>query len=193
MIYGYARVSTKGQATKGNSLEDQEKALKEKGCDEIVVEQFTGTSTDRPKFTELIGHLKTGDTLTVTKLDRFARNTEDGGRIIKSLLDRGIYVNILNLGVIDDTPMGKLTIHVLLAIAEFERDMIVERTQAGKAIARTKNGYREGRPDVYSRERKELAVKLLSQGESYKSVSEQTGMSKSTLIRAMRKYRSEQS
>ena len=191
MIYGYARVSTKGQATNGNSLEEQENALKEQGCKEIVIEQYTGTKTDRPKFSELLEKLQAGDTLKVTKLDRFARNTEDGGQVIKSLLAKGVSVHILNMGLIDDTPTGKLIYHVLLAFAEFERDMIVERTQAGKAVARTKEGFKEGRPEVYNKTRKEHAIELLEQGKTYKEVEELTGMSRSTLARAMRKYRAE--
>lgn len=191
MIYGYARVSTKGQATNGNSLEEQEAALREQGCKEIVVEQYTGTKTDRPKFSALLERLEQGDTLKVTKLDRFARNTEDGGQVIKDLLARGVAVHILNMGLIDDTPTGKLIMHVLLAFAEFERDMIVERTQAGKAVAKTKAGFKEGRPEVYSREQKKLAIKLLLQGNSYTKVSAMTGLSKSTLTRAMRKYKAE--
>lgn len=189
MIYGYARVSTTGQATNGNSLEEQEQALREQGCDEIVVEQYTGTKTERPKFSELLEKLQRGDTLKVTKLDRFARNTEDGGRVIKELLSKGVKVHILNMGVIDDSPVGRAIYHVFLTFAEFERDMIVERTQAGKAVARTKAGFKEGRPEVYSKEQKSLAVNLLLQGNSYTKVSAMTGLSKSTLTRAMREYK----
>ena len=189
MIYGYARVSTTGQATNGNSLEEQEQALREQGCDEIVVEQYTGTKTERPKFSELLEKLQRGDTLKVTKLDRFARNTEDGGRVIKELLSKGVKVHILNMGVIDDSPVGRVIYHVFLTFAEFERDMIVERTQAGKAVARTKAGFKEGRPEVYSKEQKSLAVNLLLQGNSYTKVSAMTGLSKSTLTRAMREYK----
>ena len=189
MIYGYTRVSTTGQATNGNSLEEQEQALREQGCDEIVVEQYTGTKTERPKFSELLEKLQRGDTLKVTKLDRFARNTEDGGRVIKELLSKGVKVHILNMGVIDDSPVGKVIYHVFLTFAEFERDMIVERTQAGKAVARTKAGFKEGRPEVYSKEQKSLAVNLLLQGNSYTKVSAMTGLSKSTLTRAMREYK----
>lgn len=73
MRYGYGRVSSKGQQRDGNSLEDQEKKLKAAGCDEIVLEAYTGMTMDRPKFTELINKLQSGDTLIVCKLDRFAR------------------------------------------------------------------------------------------------------------------------
>lgn len=98
-------------------------------------------------------------------------------------------VHILNMGVIDDSPVGRVIYHVFLTFAEFERDMIVERTQAGKAVARTKAGFKEGRPEVYSKEQKSLAVNLLLQGNSYTKVSAMTGLSKSTLTRAMREYK----
>jgi DNA invertase Pin-like site-specific DNA recombinase len=77
MIYGYARVSSKNQL-KGNSLEEQTEILRANGCMEIVAEQYTGTTTSRPKFHELIAKLKEGDTFMVTKLDRFARNVTEG-------------------------------------------------------------------------------------------------------------------
>lgn len=158
MIYGYARVSTKGQARDGNSLEDQERQLKEKGCAEIFHDSFTGTKMVRPQFAELMGKLRAGDTLVVTKLDRFARNTAGGIETINMLLERGVSVHILNMGLIDDTPTGKLIVTVLLAFAEFERNMIVERTSAGKAVAKaTKPGWREGR------EEKEVDEKAVSQ------------------------------
>ena len=148
MIYGYARVSTKGQARDGNSLSDQEKKLREAGCSEIFHDSFTGTKMDRPEFSKLLGLLRNGDRLVVTKLDRFARTTSGGIDTISELLGRGVAVQILNMGLIDSTPTGKLIVTVLLAFAEFERNMIVERTSAGKAVARANNPeYREGRKE----------------------------------------------
>jgi DNA invertase Pin-like site-specific DNA recombinase len=144
--YGYARVSSKGQESKGNSLEDQENKLREAGCDMIEKEAFTGTTVDRPKFTELLEKLEPGDTLVVCKLDRFARSAGEGSKLVKELIGLGINVHILNMGLIEDTPTGRLIMNVLLSFAEFERDMIVERTSAGKAIARENNpDYKEGR------------------------------------------------
>lgn len=144
--YGYARVSSKGQESKGNSLEDQKNKLREAGCSEIVLEAFTGTKVDRPKFTELLEKLEPGDTLVVTKLDRFARSAGEGSTLVKELIAKGINVHILNMGLIEDTPTGRLIMNVLLSFAEFERDMIVERTSAGKAIAKEREDYTEGRP-----------------------------------------------
>lgn len=148
MIYGYARVSTKGQDYYGNSLDDQEEKLKNNGCQVIYRETFTGTKMDRPQFSELMNKLQSGDRLVVTKMDRFARSACGGIEMIRDLLGRGISVHILNMGLIDDTPNGRLMVTMLLAFAEFERDQIVERTKAGKEIARaTKPNYKEGRPE----------------------------------------------
>ena len=143
---GYGRVSTNGQAANGNSLEDQRVKLEDAGCNEIVLEAYTGTKVDRPKFTKLLTELKEGDTLVVTKLDRFARTASEGSALVKELLERGVNVHILNMGLIENTATGRLILNVLLSFAEFERDMIVERTSDGKAVKRaTDPNYKEGR------------------------------------------------
>lgn len=186
MIYGYARVSTKGQAKDGNSLEAQEKALKESGASELYVDAFTGTKTDRPEFDKLMDKIQKGDTLIVTKLDRFARSMTQGSELVSDLIEKGIKVYILNIGVMDNTPSSKLIRNVFFAFAEFERDMIVERTMEGKAIAKQNPDFREGRPKKYSRKQIEHALELLDSN-SYKQVEDMTGISKSTLIRAKKK------
>lgn len=147
--YGYARVSSKGQEKNGNSLEDQENKLREMGAEEIIRETFTGTTVDRPKFNALVEKLEPGDTLMVCKLDRFARSASEGSGLIKDLIDRGVRVHILNMGLIENSPNGRLILNVLLSFAEFERDMIVERTSAGKAVKRaTDPNYKEGRKEM---------------------------------------------
>ena len=148
MIYGYARVSTKGQARDGNSLEAQTQLLKEAGAKQIFYDSFTGTKIQRPEFDKLTSQLVSGDTLVVTKLDRFARSASQGSQMIEALINRGVTVHILNLGVMDSTPTGRLIRNVMLSFAEFERDMIVERTQEGKAIAREKGVRVDGRPKL---------------------------------------------
>lgn len=149
MIYGYARVSTAGQARDGNSLADQEAMLLGAGCEAVVKEHYTGTKIDRPGFTGLLEKLEAGDRLVVTKLDRFARTAGDGIKAIEGLLSRGISVHILNMGLIDNTPTGRLMVTMLLAFAQFERDMIIERTAAGKAMAKAANPeWREGRKRI---------------------------------------------
>ena len=186
MKFAYARVSTRKQSRDGNGLAEQIAQLKLAGYDELIVEQFSGSTTKRPALDSLIQRLKSGDTLIVTKLDRFARSTVDGSSLISDLLNRGVAVHILNMGLIDNTPTGKLITNILLAFAEYERDMIVERTQAGKEIARTKEGFRDGRPPIDPK-RKAFAVDLiLNQHLSYKKTAEVTGLSKSTLVRAVR-------
>lgn len=148
MIYGYARVSTKGQARDGNSLEGQTNSLTEAGAVKIYYDSFTGTKIDRPEFDKLKAKLLPGDTLIVTKLDRFARSASQGSQMIEALIAQGVTVHILNLGVMDNTPTGKLIRNIMLSFAEFERDMIVERTQEGKAIAREKGVRVDGRPKL---------------------------------------------
>ena len=183
MIYGYARVSTRLQATDGNSLESQEGQLREAGASQIYQDTFTGTKSQRPGLDELKRRLTPGDKVIVTKLDRLARSTEDG-------LAAQISVHVLNIGCIDNTPTGKLILTVMLAFAEFERDMIVERTQEGRAIARLNPEYRDGRKKKYSRAQINHALELLETN-SYKQVESLTGISKSTLIRAKNAHKKE--
>lgn len=186
MIYGYARVSTKAQAKDGNSLEAQERALKDSGACDIYVDAFTGTKTDRPEFDKLMDKIQKGDTLIVTKLDRFARSMTQGSELVSDLIEKGIRVYILNIGVMDNTPSSKLIRNIFFAFAEFERDMIIERTMEGKAIAKQNSDFREGRPKKYSRKQIEHALELLKSN-SYKQVEDMTGISKSTLIRAKKR------
>ena len=181
MKYGYARVSTVSQ-----ELEVQLQALNNEKCDMIFHEKFTGTKSDRPQLNEVLSVIKEGDTLVVTKLDRLARNTVEGIEIVKNLFSKGIRVHVLNVGLLEDTTMGRFFLTTLLAVAEMERNLIVERTQEGKAIARQREDFKEGRPKLYGKKQIELALNLL-ESHSYKEVEAQTGISKSTLIRAKRK------
>lgn len=185
MIYGYARVSSATQI-KGNSLEEQTALLREHGAIDIRHEQYTGTSLHRPVFDALLSELQPGDTLMVTKLDRLARNAPEASILVRDLVGKHISVHILNMGIANNTPMGKLMVTILAAFAEYERDMIIERTQAGKAVARTKAGYREGRPKKYAPEQIAHAMQLL-ESHSYTQVERMTGISKSTLVREHRR------
>ena len=148
MIYGYARVSTTGQAKDGNSLEAQEKALRDNGAVKIYRDAFTGTKTDRPSLNELMEVLGEGDVLIVSKLDRLGRSLSKTSELITELIDKGVTINILNLGVLNNDSMNTLLRNVLLAFAQFERDMIVERTSEGKAVKRERGELVEGRPIV---------------------------------------------
>lgn len=183
MVYGYCRVSTRGQAKDGNSLEVQEKAVREAGAVQVYKDSFTGKQTERPQFAQLKAALQAGDTLIVTKLDRIARTATQGFELIQELLQNSISIHVLNMGLIDNTPAGKLITHVMLAFAEFERDMIIERTQEGKAIAKQNPDYREGRPKKFSKAQMQHALELL-ESHSYTQVENMTGISKRTLARA---------
>jgi len=182
MKYGYARVSTRHQ-----DLEGQLRQLEEERCDKIYFEKITGTKSDRPEFQKLLQAIQTGDTLVVTKLDRFARSTQDALNTIKYLFEKGVRINVLNLGVIENTSTGRLIFTIFSAFADFERDLIVERTQEGKEIAKQRPGFKEGRPKKYSKQQIDLAMQLL-ESNSYTQVEKMTGISKSTLTR----YRREQ-
>ena len=186
MIYGYCRVSTKRQAKDGNSLDAQEQEILSKYSDaHIYKEAYTGTTTDRPVFNEVIQQMQKNDMLVVSKLDRLARNTEEGIKIVKNLFLKKCSVHVLNVGLLEDTAMGQCFITTLLAVAELERNQIIERCQTGKAIARQNSDFTEGRPKKYSRQQVQHALDLLA-SHSYKQVEQMTGISKSTLIRAQK-------
>lgn len=181
MKYGYARVSTAGQ-----DIQTQIEQLEQSGCNHIYSEHFTGTITDRPQFNELLSILQPGDTLVVTKLDRFARSTAQGSELVKELIERGIAVHILNMGYMDNTPASKLVRNIFFSFAEFERDMIVERTQEGKAIAKQNPDFKEGRPQKYTTAQLKHAMQL-KETHSFKQIEAMTGISMSTLKREARK------
>ena len=184
MIYGYARISTKIQATDGNSLEAQSEALKNAGATEIFSDTYTGATTDRLELKRLLAVLKKDDVLVLSKLDRIARTARQGLELIDTLNAKDVSVRILNMGgAIDNTPIGKLMRTMLFAFAEFERDLIVERTQEGKRIARQNPDFREGRPKKFTEAQINHALSLRAD-HSFKQISRLTGISVSTLKRA---------
>lgn len=184
MKYGYCRVSTKGQLD-GNSIEEQTNTIQAVYADaEIIVESYSGAK-ERPLFNQLLDKAQENDYVIVTKLDRFCRSTKEGLNYIDRLMSKGVKIHILNMGLIENTPMGRLIVTNLLAFAEFERAMIIERTQGGKAIAKQRADFKEGRPKKYNSKKIAHALELLNTY-SYKQVEELTGISKSTLIRAKR-------
>ena len=149
--YGYARVSTPDQ-----KLANQIDRLKQAGAEVIYQEKFTGTTTQRPQFNLLLKTIDPGDTLIITKLDRFARN----------------------MGTIDNTPTGQLIFTIFSAFAQFERDMIVTRTQEGKLYAKKNDpNFHEGRPKTYTDEQIKFAYELRQQGLTYKMIERKTGIS----------------
>ena len=182
MIYGYARVSTAGQVSGGNGLEAQINQLRAAGAEEIYTDTFTGTTMDRPEFIKLRQVLQPGDTLIIAKLDRLGRSVSQASAIISELIEEGVTINVLNVGVLSNDSVNKLMQNILLAFAQFERDMIVQRTQEGKAIAKQNPNYREGRPRKYSRVQMDHAMNLLKT-HSYTQVANMTGIGRATLSR----------
>ena len=126
--------------------------------------------------------------LVVSKLDRLARNTVEGIQIVQSLFDRGVSVHVLNVGLLENTPMGKFFLTTLLAVAEMERNTIIERTQQGKAIAKQNPNFKEGRPKKFKSGLIDLAIQEFESGKAtYADIDNKYGISKSTLYRAMKK------
>lgn len=183
MKYGYARVSTKSQARDGNSLESQKLQLLDAGAEIIYCDQFTGKTVDRPELNKLLVELKPGDSLIVTKLDRLGRSVSSVSDLIHNLIQKGVTINVLGLGVLSNDSVNTLMMNVLLCFAQFERDLIVERTREGKEIAKANNpDFKDGRPKKYSKEQIDLALDLLK-NHSYTEVTKMTGISRSTLLR----------
>ena len=183
MKFGYIRVSTRKQARDGNSLEAQREALTAAGAEKIYTDAFTGTRMERPEWDKLRAQLRRGDVLIVTKLDRLARSVSQASGLITDMIDESVTIHVLNLGVLSNDSVNTLLRNVLLSFAQFERDMIVQRTQEGKAVARaTDPNFREGRPPKFDTEQLDHAMELL-ENHSYAQVVKLTGISKSTLIR----------
>lgn len=181
MIYGYARVSTKGQDKYGNSLDAQESELQKHGASIIYTDAFTGAKIDRPELSKLLSVLESGDTLVITKLDRLGRSLSKTSELITELIDKGVTVHILNLGVLSNSSVNTLMRNVLLAFAQFERDMILERTLEGKAVCRaTDPKWREGRKPLDIPDFQNFLQKQKDGLLTVKECCEQMGISRAT-------------
>lgn len=186
MIYGYVRVSTKKQE-KGYSMEEQEARILARYSDAVIIRETKQGNSHRPEFEKLVGMLQPGDMIVVVDHTRFSRDTADGLKIAEKLMDKGVLIHFLSFGLLENTPVGKFVLTLLLAQAEMEVSMIQHRTQPARARARKKPGYREGRPKKYTKKQITHAMELL-ETRSYSDVENLTGISKSTLIRARKKY-----
>ena len=182
MIYGYASVSSKGQF-EAESIEEQTKVIKQRyPSAEMIIERYEDPK-HRPVLIEKISNMYASDTLVISRLDRFCGTIKEAVGIIELALSRNVRINILNVGMIDNTHNGRAILNIFSTIAEFDKTMMIERTQVGKAIAKSKEGFHEGRPKKFTEAELEEALEMLKTN-SYKYVEEQTGISKSTLIRA---------
>lgn len=186
MKRGYIRVSTVKQI-QGTSLEEQKTLLEKEGCEIFYTDVCTGKTLNRPEFKHLCDDLQSGDTVVITKMDRIARTETEAYEMVLGWVKTGIRVHILNLGLVEDTPTGRLMLHVMLAFSEFERDMIRERMQSGRAYRRaTDPSYREGRKPKYSVQQMDHAMQVLKD-HSYTQTAQMTGISRATLSREARR------
>ena len=183
MKIGYARVSTDEQ-----NLDLQIEALRDAGCDRIVTDHAQSgakAAESRTGFSEAMELLNTGDTLVVWKLDRVGRSIADLIHLLKLFGDRGIEFRSLTDGIDTTTAGGRLVFHIMGALAEFERDLIQERTKAGLRAAR-KRGKRLGRPPALSKAQIAHAkTAIATKQETVSGMAEILGVNRSTLQRAM--------
>ncbi|MFG5466928.1 recombinase family protein [Enterococcus faecalis] len=183
MKYGYARVSTNEQ-----DLAYQLEQLQNAGAEKIYSEKYTGTTHDRPKLDELLSILLKGDELIVTKLDRLSRSVQQGTALISELQKKDVVVNILNMGRIDKSPNGSLMLNMFLAFAQFERDMIVQRTQEGREYQRQHNpNYRDGRKPKKTPQQIQEILDYLS-NHTYTETARLFELDKSTIVRYKQRY-----
>lgn len=178
MIIGYARVSTLDQ-----NLELQRDALEKAGCERVFEDHISGASSERPGWAKATTALREGDTLVVWRLDRLGRSLKHLIDTVNELYARGIGFKSITENIATTTPGGRLVFHIFGALAEFERELIRERTQAGLAAARAR-GRKGGRPRKLTVRQVEAAKTLLGDGKhSVTEVARMLGVSRTTLYR----------
>ncbi|WDC34397.1 recombinase family protein [Escherichia albertii] len=187
-IFAYCRVSTLEQTT-----ENQRREIKSAGFNvrpqRIIEEQISGSvaASERPGFNRLLDRLESGDVLIVTKLDRLGRNAMDIRKTVEQLTESGIRVHCLALGGVDLTsPAGKMTMQVISAVAEFERDLLLERTYSGIARARDA-GKRFGRPPVLNEEQTQKVLERIKSGASISAIAREFRTTRQTILRVRAK------
>lgn len=180
MLLGYARVSTDDQTTRL-----QLDALEAAGCERTFSEHASGSSAERPVLANVLSLTKNGDTLVVWRLDRLGRSTPHLIEIVQKLESAGVALKSLTEGIDTTTPDGRFVFHLFGALAQFERELIRERTAAGLAAARAR-GRKGGRPPKLSAEKLRVAQRLLKDPESTVSeVARTLGVHRSTLHKAL--------
>jgi DNA invertase Pin-like site-specific DNA recombinase len=176
MLVGYARVSTQDQ-----NLDLQKDALKKAGCERILVDQASGAKSERPGYNAAMQVLRKGDTLVVWRLDRLGRSLSHLLKIVKELEARQIDLKSLQESIDTGTSTGTLIFHMFGALAEFERNLIRERTMAGLTAAKAR-GKKGGRPKALDEYKREVAVKLYHEGKhTAQEVARIMGISRGTL------------
>ena len=176
MIIGYARVSTNDQ-----NPELQVDALEKAGAEQVFQEKFTGTSRERPELSQCLRMLRSGDVLVVWKLDRLARSLKDLVEIVQDLQDRGIGFKSLTESIDTTSSGGRLVFHIFGALAEFERDLIRERTMAGLEAARARGRKGGRKPSLSKTDTQKAAAMLLDPKITKTEVAKHFGVSRTTL------------
>ncbi|NEG87275.1 helix-turn-helix domain-containing protein [Pantoea agglomerans] len=183
-VFAYCRVSTLEQNTENQRREIEAAGFAIKP-QRLIEEQISGSvaASERPGFMRLLDRMESGDVLIVTKLDRLGRNAIDIRQTVELLSASEIRVHCLALGGVDLTsPAGKMTMQVISAVAEFERDLLVERTHAGLARAKAA-GKRFGRPPALTEEQKQAVFELIDAGESISAIARVFDTTRQTIMR----------
>jgi DNA invertase Pin-like site-specific DNA recombinase len=188
MKVGYARVSSAGQ-----KLAPQIENLKNIGCEKIFMEKKSGTNTEREELKKAMDYVREGDTLYVTRLDRFGRNSIDLHNLVKQLEDKGVVFCAVQQNLSTEGAVGKLTFGILATISEFENDIRKERQAEGIANAKRK-GVRFGTPPKVTPEQVKEMYEIKSSEDNTltnKQIAERYGISRSSLLRLIAKYKKE--
>lgn len=183
-VFAYCRVSTLEQNTENQRREIEAAGFAVKS-QRLIEEHISGSvaASEWPGFTRLLDRIENGDVLIVTKLDRLGRNAMDVRKTVEKLATSAIRIHCLALGGVDLTsPAGKMTMQVISAVAEFEKDLLIERTHAGIARARA-SGKRFGRPPVLNDEQKKSVLERLSMGITVSAVAREFSTTRQTILR----------
>lgn len=183
---GYARTSTIEQDA---GLEAQERDLLAAGCTKIFSEKVSSVATKRPKLEAALDYVREGDTFVVTKLDRLARSVADLVSIMARLNAKGVSLRILAMNLDTSTPTGKLMVNLLGSIAEFERDLMLERQREGIAKAKAEGKYK-GRAPTARRKTADI-LRLKAEGKSGDAIAVELGVSRSSVFRILRENSSD--
>lgn len=190
-VFAYCRVSTSDQTT-DNQLQEIKAAGFNLEPRRTITECISGSvqAQERSGFSKLMDKLETGDVLVVTKLDRLGRNAMDVRTTVEALAALGVRVHCLALGGVDLTsPAGKMTMQVLAAVAEFERDLLIERTQSGLARAKSE-GKHCGRPSTFTDDEQAEIIERLNKGETVSSLATSFKTTRQTIMRVRAKAES---
>ncbi len=181
MKIGYGRTSTIEQVA---GLEAQERELKVAKVDKLFLERISSKATQRPQLEAALDYLRDGDVLVVTKLDRLARSVEDFVKINRRVMDRGASLQVLSLNLDTSTSAGKLMMNVFASVAEFERDLMLERQKEGIAKAKSEGKFK-GRVPTAARQVEKIR-ELKAAGKSIPEIMVETKVSRASVFRMLK-------